>query len=95
MLIFTDKLSLSIIRWEPICHGFSHFPAFLSSFHVDQINNQQNQGQDIACFMFQYHTNHKLPSLLHMWQVAPPGAWIYKGGMWRQASGWIRKYTSP
>ena len=28
MLVFIEKLSLSTIRWVPICQGFNHFSAF-------------------------------------------------------------------
>ena len=34
------KLSLSAIRWVPICHGFSHF-SILLSFLVDQISSKR------------------------------------------------------
>ena len=57
MLVFIGKLSLSSLRWVPICHGLS-FPSFLSSFHVDQISNQQLEGQ--RCWIFLKSTNQEV-----------------------------------
>ena len=32
MLVFIRKLSLSTLRWVPICQGFSHFSGFSHHF---------------------------------------------------------------
>ena len=45
MLVFIGILSLSTIRWVPICHGFSHFSRFFASFCIGQISRQQSKGR--------------------------------------------------
>ena len=37
MLVFIGKLSLSTFRWVPICHGFSHIPAFCHHFMLTKL----------------------------------------------------------
>ena len=37
MLVFIGKLSLSTIRWVPICHGFSHIYAFCHHFMLKKL----------------------------------------------------------
>ena len=37
MVVFIGKLSLSTIRWVPICQGFSHFSAFFHHFMLAKL----------------------------------------------------------
>ena len=38
MLVFIGKLSLSTLRWVPICQGFSHFLGLLQHFVLAKLS---------------------------------------------------------
>ena len=42
MSVFIGQLSLSALRWVPMCQGFSHFQFFFASFCIGQISHQQH-----------------------------------------------------
>ena len=44
MLVFIRLLSLSTLRWIPICQGFSNFSAFLHHFVSANLSHQQHKG---------------------------------------------------
>ena len=44
MLVFIEKLSLSTLRWVPICQGFNHFFRYFASFCSGQISPSQCWG---------------------------------------------------
>ena len=43
MLVFIGRLSLSTLKWVPMCQGFSHFSGILHHFVFSQVSHQQHK----------------------------------------------------
>ena len=81
MSVFIEKLSLSTLRWAPICQGFCHFPAFIHHFRSAKSATRSirvNPSDDEATFVLSTRTQRFSKSIqtLPCWYSLESFCWV-------------------